>query len=105
MRDPFDNPYLLRVKVLGREIHLDRKTFRLSVGMRKINPYFPALRPGLGRRSAAEIPHRLCQRPSPQKQIPSNLLSFFRILTPVLSIRPAPQVLRPQPDFSGFRRR
>ena len=34
---PFDNPYLLRVKVIGREAHLDRKTIRLSVGMRKID--------------------------------------------------------------------
>lgn len=34
---PFDNPYLLRVKVLGREKHLGRDAIRLSVGMRKIN--------------------------------------------------------------------
>ncbi len=34
---PFDNPYLLRVKVLQRELHLGRKTIRLSVGMRKID--------------------------------------------------------------------
>lgn len=34
---PFGNPYLLRVKVIGREAHLDRKAIRLSVGMRKID--------------------------------------------------------------------
>ena len=34
---PFNNPYLLHVKVLGHEKHLDRKTIRLSVGMRKID--------------------------------------------------------------------
>ncbi len=34
---PFDNPYLLRVKVIGREIHLDRKAIKLSVGMQKID--------------------------------------------------------------------
>lgn len=34
---PFNNPYLLSVKVLGHEKHLDRKTIRLSVGMRKID--------------------------------------------------------------------
>jgi len=34
---PFGTPYLLRVKVEGREAHLDRKTIRLSVGMRKID--------------------------------------------------------------------
>lgn len=34
---PFDNPYLLRVKVLGREIHRERKTIKLSVGLRKID--------------------------------------------------------------------
>jgi hypothetical protein len=34
---PFNNPYLLRVKVLAREMHMDRKTIRLSVGMRKID--------------------------------------------------------------------
>jgi hypothetical protein len=42
---PFDNPYLLRVKVLGREIHNDRKTIRLSVGMRKIDRKTLELRP------------------------------------------------------------
>jgi hypothetical protein len=34
---PFGNPYLFNVKVQGREVHLDRKTIRLSVGMRKID--------------------------------------------------------------------
>jgi hypothetical protein len=34
---PFDNPYLLRVKVAGREVHHGRPAIRLSVGMRKIN--------------------------------------------------------------------
>jgi Protein of unknown function (DUF3108) len=34
---PFDNPYLLRVKVIGRELHMNRKAIRLSVGMRKID--------------------------------------------------------------------
>lgn len=34
---PFNNPYLLRVKVIGREAHLDRKTIRLTVGMQKID--------------------------------------------------------------------
>jgi hypothetical protein len=34
---PFDNPYLLRVKVVTREKHLGRDAIRLSVGMRKIN--------------------------------------------------------------------
>ncbi len=42
---PFDNPYLLRVKVIGREIHRDRKTIRLSVGMRKIDRKTLELRP------------------------------------------------------------
>ena len=34
---PFDNPYLLKVKVAGREVHNGRKAIRLTVGMRKIN--------------------------------------------------------------------
>jgi hypothetical protein len=34
---PFGTPYLLRVKVRGHEVHLDRKTIRLTVGMRKID--------------------------------------------------------------------
>lgn len=34
---PFKHPYLVRVKVQGREAHLDRKTIRLTVGMRKIS--------------------------------------------------------------------
>jgi hypothetical protein len=42
---PFHNPYLLRVKVVAREIHLDRKTIRLSVGMRKIDRKTLELRP------------------------------------------------------------
>ena len=35
--NPFGTPYLLRVKVAGRELHLDHNTIRLSVGMRKID--------------------------------------------------------------------
>lgn len=34
---PFDTPYLLKVKVEGREMHEGRKAIRLTVGMRKIN--------------------------------------------------------------------
>lgn len=34
---PFDNPYLLKVKVEGREVHNGRKAIRLTVGMRKIS--------------------------------------------------------------------
>ncbi len=34
---PFDTPYLLKVKVMGREVHDGKKAIRLSVGMRKIN--------------------------------------------------------------------
>ena len=34
---PFDNPYLLRVKVLGRELHNGRKAIRLSLAMHKID--------------------------------------------------------------------
>jgi hypothetical protein len=34
---PFATPYLLRVKVIGREVHLDRKSIRLNVAMRKID--------------------------------------------------------------------
>jgi Protein of unknown function (DUF3108) len=34
---PFDTPYLLRVKVVGRETHDGRNTIRLTVGLRKIN--------------------------------------------------------------------
>jgi hypothetical protein len=34
---PFANPYLLRVKVVGREVHNGRSAIRLSVGMQKID--------------------------------------------------------------------
>lgn len=34
---PFDNPYLLRVRVVGREVHNGRNAIRLSVGMQKID--------------------------------------------------------------------
>jgi len=34
---PFDTPYLLRVKVMGREVHDGRNAIRLTMGMRKID--------------------------------------------------------------------
>lgn len=34
---PFDTPYLLKIKVEGREVHDGRNAIRLTVGMRKIN--------------------------------------------------------------------
>lgn len=34
---PFDTPYLLRINVLGREVHNGRDTIKLSVGLRKID--------------------------------------------------------------------
>ena len=34
---PFDTPYLLKVKVDGREVHDGRNAIRLTVGMRKID--------------------------------------------------------------------
>ncbi len=34
---PFDTPYLLRVKVNGREVHNGRNAIRLTVGMHKID--------------------------------------------------------------------
>ena len=34
---PFSSPYLMTVKVLGRENHMDQKAIRLSVGMQKID--------------------------------------------------------------------
>jgi hypothetical protein len=42
---PFDNPYLLDVRVAGREIHRERKTIRLTVSMRKIDRETHELRP------------------------------------------------------------
>jgi hypothetical protein len=35
--NPFDTPYLLRVKVVAHEVHEGRKAIRLSVGMRRID--------------------------------------------------------------------
>ncbi len=34
---PFDTPYLLRVKVIGREVHNGQNAIRLTLGMRKID--------------------------------------------------------------------
>ncbi|MES2922284.1 MAG: DUF3108 domain-containing protein [Verrucomicrobiota bacterium] len=34
---PFDRPYLLRVKVQGRELHNGRNSIRLTLGLRKID--------------------------------------------------------------------
>ncbi len=42
---PFDTPYLLNVRVVGREKHQGRDTIRLSVGMRKIDRKTLALVP------------------------------------------------------------
>lgn len=42
---PFGTPYLLRVKVLGHETHLERKTIKLGVGMRKIDRTTLELKP------------------------------------------------------------
>lgn len=42
---PFDAPYLLRVRVIGREVHNGRPAIRLSLGMRKIDPKTLELRP------------------------------------------------------------
>ena len=52
---PFDNPYLLRVNVIGREVHLDRKTIRLSVDMRKIDRDTLKLRPYKKMKRAATL--------------------------------------------------
>jgi hypothetical protein len=42
---PFDNPYLLNVRVVGREIHRERMTIRLGVAMQKIDRDTLELRP------------------------------------------------------------
>lgn len=34
---PFDNPYMLRVKVLGREAHAGRAAIKLQIGLNKIH--------------------------------------------------------------------
>jgi hypothetical protein len=52
---PFNNPYLLRVKVAGREIHNGRKTIRLNVEMRKIDRDTSELRPYKKMKKAATL--------------------------------------------------
>lgn len=52
---PFDNPYLLNVKVLGREVHQNQKTIKLSVGMRKIDRKTLELRPYKKMKSEATL--------------------------------------------------
>lgn len=42
---PFNNPYLLQVNVMGREIHQGRKAIRLIIGMQKIDRDSMKLRP------------------------------------------------------------
>ncbi|GAA5131455.1 hypothetical protein GCM10023212_42730 [Luteolibacter yonseiensis] len=42
---PFETPYLLRVKVVGREVHNGRNTIRLTLGMRKIDRKTGELQP------------------------------------------------------------
>jgi hypothetical protein len=42
---PFNTPYLLRVKVVGREVLKGRNTIRLTVGMRKIDRKTLELKP------------------------------------------------------------
>ncbi len=53
--NPFGTPYLLRVTVVQREIHLERKTIRLSVGMQKIHPRTLELRPYKKMKQAATL--------------------------------------------------
>jgi len=52
---PFGTPYLLRVIVREREVHLQRKTIRLSVGMRKIDRKTLELLPYKKMKSAATL--------------------------------------------------
>ena len=42
---PFDTPYLLRVRVLGRELHNGRNSIRLTLGLRKIDRTTLELKP------------------------------------------------------------
>lgn len=42
---PFKTPYLVRVRVIARELHMDRPTLRLAVAMRKIDRDTLELRP------------------------------------------------------------
>lgn len=42
---PFNNPYLLKAKVLGREVHEDKKCIKLSLEMHKIDRETLQLRP------------------------------------------------------------
>lgn len=42
---PFQTPYLLRVKVVGREVHEGRNAIRLTMGMRKIDSKTLELKP------------------------------------------------------------
>lgn len=42
---PYDNPYLLDVRVEKREIHLGRPAIRMKVGLRKIDPRDGSLKP------------------------------------------------------------
>lgn len=52
---PFNNPYLLRAKVLGREKHEGRDTIRLSVDMQKIDRKTLELKPYKKIKSAATL--------------------------------------------------
>lgn len=52
---PFDTPYLLRVMVLGREVHNGRNTIKLSVGMQKIDRKTLELKPYKKLKSDAEM--------------------------------------------------
>ncbi len=52
---PFNNPYLLRAKVLGREKHDGRDTIRLSVDMLKIDRKTLELKPYKKIKSAATL--------------------------------------------------
>lgn len=52
---PFNNPYLLRAKVIGREKHDGRDTIRLSVDMQKIDRKTLDLKPYKKIKSAASL--------------------------------------------------
>ncbi len=45
LTQPYATPYLVTVRVVGREVHMGRNTIKLSVGMRKIDRKTLKLRP------------------------------------------------------------
>ncbi|RYF47893.1 MAG: DUF3108 domain-containing protein [Cytophagaceae bacterium] len=79
---PFDTPYLLRVKVVGREMHNGRDAIRLTLGMRKIDRDTMELKPYKKlKQGEYKWPELSATHNDISTDLPATLYARFPILT------------------------